>query len=1781
MEELIAQFKKGAKKLSLALEQAKDILQSGIMLTDDEYADMDATFRTLKTVYDDIYRQAEEQCREEIPLPQGLSVDDYYKHVQKSAELRQERQKQKLFRDFTRVKAHLGLYQQALEDIQFQVRSVLDRINAPNRVSNAELDALCEKLSMFFEALSADDPASQEELITRLSTVYPPLVLGGLLAKQYYVENPEAPSEPDPDTESPPQSEPKPKSYPKPKPTFAPNLESKIEPQPQPGSVFTISPVKKLKVQAPSAASFKKGVVTYFEEVKCLLPILTNIGAFTPEQAMLFCNFIKNEGDENLTLEQVIRSLNQLTTKNIAAEYLLPDTKERVFCLTPFTLGSLKKKEVATQLRRFWDVSLGTFFYPAKDALPLDELQLLIRRNSNILRYLGWCLENLPFPMYRLIQGSLLRTESEDFLNLPDQTPCTLLFPKQLDGWNLQKPALCVFDCEPDRGRLPEDLSNLTFLLPDGLFRWEDGWKPCMNGHAEADPEDGPEPDAEVDPESEPKPDTEADEVPSTEEAVEEPASEPTFQLDPNPEPEPAPDQEPVPQTPPRNTRELAAALLERDPAVLEQSDCTALLVHALAEDKIMEAEVLTQAAAVACDTWARTAASQLAYAVNSPLETVEYSSGSISTLENQALDSPLPEIVTRGARLSALLWAYTFPAYAFDMDLFTNYKGQIAADAGALFSGHNQDDPSRGLKQCDELNRLFRLLTDSVFPLSHNFDGKCFSPMVLQCIRSDSEAQLKQNDLRVRADEVIRAPMPRGGYFTGYDELLADTIGLSSALGQCMYVIRDRQSNLRLLQEVFSQFKKDPKDTHFSQSRIEEYIDQSWRAIYSSNRGIRMKQPLIRRSAAWNQIQRGVVTRLELVSEWLSLSVFEQRAIPEKVVQDMKDAYAQVEKLVRSSADEVRTFVRDPGISLPQKASANLVISALSAIDARLTNGESARQPWRYISLLSSCHMKLDETGCPELDPGDNLVRGFEPWRRMTAHLAAEPVGPELALTYIQDESVGQSQWFGNYGVAQTLMQYLSDVRGILPVDLEKAKKGARLDCEKLRSRFESEFRLACAYGKIDEDMEETAFQTADGLGRRFLQQDDYGFYHRLLEHLTAIIPLETGTRKKNYSVRLDNAIRARAAENTPLATDIMTALEEENFALAEEYLIRLEEGETQRSDQEMHGDAAPDYHQRFLDCYDQYYSQCNRSNTRMSHPKNWAQRVMRELPTFWSTPNQEKTGYRLVDSWIGGKSISNTNVLIRDMLNNLGFSVSEVRLQTGQGRNEQFEVYRAACQPDLSGKRDYDHPIAKFGTAMGEFMNVVCLFGCKGVSTIINIMTRRLQLTGPTIVLLEGILSLTERRMLAANFKLLTSGQSSFLLIDRILLLYLAALDEGERKIALLKCTLPYTFEQPFTKGAGAVPDEMFFGRVRERNELCDKNGPHLVYGGRQLGKTALLLRCRSIQHRPADKYYAYHIDIKGKRSDQLLIELKKKLVEPGFVEKDCPGMEALCEQIEESYRQKRFVQLQIFLDEVDEFFAEAARNKYEMLRPFTRLMLDTSNQVKFVFAGLHNVAHTRTANDGNSPILYLGKPLCIAPLSPADARKLIERPLAYLGFSIGERELALILARTNHYPGLLHLFGYSLLQSVCSNYNEYYSPEKENPPYKVLDAQMKAVFAKEDLEKEINQRVDATINGLDDKYRMIANLLAYLYYQDEAAGTLNLYGYLPEEIRFIDVYSLRNLSEEDFQAILNEMVDMGILSYNQDHGTYRLRKRSFLTVVGKPRQVEDVILQDADRE
>ena len=129
------------------------------------------------------------------------------------------------------------------------------------------------------------------------------------------------------------------------------------------------------------------------------------------------------------------------------------------------------------------------------------------------------------------------------------------------------------------------------------------------------------------------------------------------------------------------------------------------------------------------------------------------------------------------------------------------------------------------------------------------------------------------------------------------------------------------------------------------------------------------------------------------------------------------------------------------------------------------------------------------------------------------------------------------------------------------------------------------------------------------------------------------------------------------------------------------------------------------------------------------------------------------------------------------------------------------------------------------------------------------------------PVIVLHFGRLTEKRRRDLADMCR---QRRRTFIVLDDVLILFLCG-ERQSRLPALFSCALPFTFLEPYTTTAGLVPPEVFFGRQRERNQIMDPFGSCFIFGGRQLGKTALLRDVERRFHAPSEGRIEIFLDLK----------------------------------------------------------------------------------------------------------------------------------------------------------------------------------------------------------------------------------------------------------------------------------------------------------------------------
>ena len=430
--------------------------------------------------------------------------------------------------------------------------------------------------------------------------------------------------------------------------------------------------------------------------------------------------------------------------------------------------------------------------------------------------------------------------------------------------------------------------------------------------------------------------------------------------------------------------------------------------------------------------------------------------------------------------------------------------------------------------------------------------------------------------------------------------------------------------------------------------------------------------------------------------------------------------------------------------------------------------------------------------------------------------------------------------------------------------------------------------------------------------------------------------------------------------------------------------------------------------------------------------------------------------------------------------------------------------------------------------------------------------------------------------------------------IVLDETLLLYLSTVGNGRLR-AFFECTLPYTCVDPFVTTASIVPPEMFYGRARERDQIMDRYGCCFVYGGRQLGKTALLRSAEAEFNRSGRRRRARWIDLKhheiglARGTADIWPVLWRALKEIDVIPRDGPeprgedGLrDALREAVEEWIGDTG--RLLLLLDEADAFLTQDARTGFIESTRLKGIMDNTERRFKVVFSGLHNVL--RTTERANHPLAHLGQAICVGPLlfngEWQEAQNLVRQPLSAIGCSFSDQRAVLhVLAQTNYYPSLIQLIGAEFVR---------YVRDSKDFPYVLGVDDIASVFKRPAVRDAIRERFLLTLQ-LDDRYEVITFVMAR-----EFAGN---HGALAKGLDRDRIFSLAQeyweegfLAPENdsvarsdehlhFDVLLQEMVGLGVLRCVNDDGdirrSYTLRNPNILVLLGTRVEIEQILHKD----
>lgn len=547
-----------------------------------------------------------------------------------------------------------------------------------------------------------------------------------------------------------------------------------------------------------------------------------------------------------------------------------------------------------------------------------------------------------------------------------------------------------------------------------------------------------------------------------------------------------------------------------------------------------------------------------------------------------------------------------------------------------------------------------------------------------------------------------------------------------------------------------------------------------------------------------------------------------------------------------------------------------------------------------------------------------------------------------------------------------------------------------------------------------------------------------------------------------------------------------------------------------------------------------------------------------------------------KAIDSWrqlkqLKTRTMSTTRGLMAYVLTYLGFALDATRPESVQvEKNGEDWLY---AQVYMSAG-NLNRPIPQFGSRLRGRYHVVCLWERPGIDTIYSrLLELRLNLDS-VILLYFGRLTWRQRYDLV---RMSTNQELAIAVLDDILMFFLAR-EQDARLPALLKCALPFAALNPYTPfQAGDVPPEMFFGRDQMVRDLQKADGSCLVYGGRQLGKSALLRQVQREFHNPGRQQYASVQDIKpvGAADQRLNTDTIWRKLRDCFKEFGLLPSQTRAERPEEIERLIREAmqvnqdrRVLVLFDEADNFLEADSRDSYRVTDMLRALMAYTSRRFKVVFAGLHNVQRFQV--DPNQPLAHFGVPILIGPLDPKPATELIRLPLFFLGYRFADNRGPLrILSYTNYHPGLIQLFCQELLTRMRERSNN------RQPPFKIEQADIEAVYYQ--VREHIRERFDWTL-ALDPAYQAIAWSMceaqmqlrdgySQAYAGDEILGMVRFWWpAFPNDLPILRSY-------------LGEMVGLGVLVRDQA-GSYRLRSPNLVRLMGTETEIGEQLLQLSNR-
>lgn len=987
----------------------------------------------------------------------------------------------------------------------------------------------------------------------------------------------------------------------------------------------------------------------------------------------------------------------------------------------------------------------------------------------------------------------------------------------------------------------------------------------------------------------------------------------------------------------------------------------------------------------------------------------------------------------------------------------------------------------------------------------------------------------------------------------------------------QCLQMIinNDDSANDYIKDFVSKKFIRDERtidSNNVDSIKIDAFMDEYWKEADKEMRTKRQSDSLI--GVFHEKLSNLIKKAVSILCDWIintddrSDSHSVQGVIEFKKQKSaiLKDLYGAI-----SFYDDVKN---------EKTAGLCILLTTLNELKLRMEGDyDEKAQKYFYVDFLKTGHVLLDENLHPILNDEYEGVPALSPENRVLKHFEANDCSYNERLTEIFCGG-------DDYGSAQILFDYLgiqaSDIEGIEENSLEESIQFARSAAENSRKRFIDNLELMQSYGQITNSSEgnhkEDIHRVIENAYNKALEDNNFGFFKNVMDAYNNQIkedakPIGEKLKKELEAYKNSHELDEEDDRNIlDMIERIEAELEKQNYTVAEDFIGRLIKGEPYFSQDLLPGF---DSLKHFIETYEAQYKRVVDRTTIsniIKSPHNRNEREAVKVASLWIENNQNLKPEK-----------------IKELFTLLGFQVDSVSAQPATGVG--YSVYfMKLTKPENGRKTNYKHPIAAFGSQAEEnSIRIVAIPRKMKAEELLQVI-KNLGNSKDTIILLDSTLTLAERRMLARKLKMEAYGKI-FGIIDRVMFLYLIHnYNITLINQILMQVMLPFAYYQPYVwDSAQVMSPEIFMGRDEELEKIESPRGVNIVYGGRQLGKSALLKMAKKNIDHDENGNRAVYIDIKGKDYKQAAKKISNVLFDDGILAEDLntESWEELSRSLQQRLKQtdNRIPYLLLLLDEADAFIESCGEINYTPFDALKDIQSVGEGRFKFVIAGLRNIVkfNREKALSNNSVLTHLTS-ITVRPFKEKEARELLEIPLYYLGFRFpAEKDtlISMIFANANYFPGLIQLYCGNLVEALKKDYAGY--NEDDTPIYEIQDNIIRKVVSEGDFQQQIKDKYMITLRlDEDNYYYIIALIMAFLYHEKQDND-----GYSPEKVKIegqaLGIEKIANLSEEKLKALMEEMCDLNVLRKSNSQGEkFVFNRNRFFEIMGTREEVEEQLYE-----